>query len=269
MRREDSPALSVFCPGSGEERSDSAVIGHCRGQARTLSTWSIRCLSSRIGAAVPDRHREGDSSETHSSPDRSHLRVGPPLRVARRRRGSPPSWSASRWGSSSPPAKPPWPPSRPRPRSLSSCRYHPVRLGLVASLARPGGNATGFATENDELPGKRMELVKETIANVSRVAAFFQPTYDGGIQLKALEVAARSLHVRLQTLQAEALIVSSSSLFYTHKARLVEFTAKRRFTRCPLPTRVHRGLRRPHVLWAGLSRSGPSSHRRCWRGRIR
>ena len=38
----------------------------------------------------------------------------------------------------------------------------PVRLGLVASLARPGGNATGFATQNDELPGKLMELVKET-----------------------------------------------------------------------------------------------------------
>src|SRR6266568_5284071 len=38
----------------------------------------------------------------------------------------------------------------------------PVRLGLVASLARPGGNATGFATQNDELPGKWMELVKET-----------------------------------------------------------------------------------------------------------
>ena len=91
-----------------------------------------------------------------------------------------------------------------------------------------------------------MELVKETIPNVSRVAAFFQPTYGGGIQLRASEAAARSLHVRLQPLQverpedfvrafaevrrsrAEALIVSSSSLFYTHRARLVEFTAKRR-----------------------------------------
>ena len=37
----------------------------------------------------------------------------------------------------------------------------PVRLGLVASLARPGGNATGFAAQNHERPGKWMELVKE------------------------------------------------------------------------------------------------------------
>ena len=39
----------------------------------------------------------------------------------------------------------------------------PVRLGLVASLARPGGNVTGLATQNDELPGKWLELVKETL----------------------------------------------------------------------------------------------------------
>jgi putative tryptophan/tyrosine transport system substrate-binding protein len=128
----------------------------------------------------------------------------------------------------------------------------PVRLGLVASLARPGGNATGFATQNDELPGKWMELVKETLPKVSRVAALFHPTYDGGVQLKASEAAARSLGVRLQALKverpddfvtafaemqknrAEALIVSSSGLFYVHRTRLVEFAAKHR-----LPTIYH------------------------------
>ena len=129
----------------------------------------------------------------------------------------------------------------------------PVRLGLVASLARPGGNATGFATQNDELPGKWMELVKETLPKVSRVAALFQPTYDGGVQLKASEAAARSLGVRLQALtverpddfatafaevqknRAEALIVSSTGLFYVHGTRLVEFAAKHR-----LPAIYHR-----------------------------
>jgi putative ABC transport system substrate-binding protein len=128
----------------------------------------------------------------------------------------------------------------------------PVRLGLVASLARPGGNATGFATQNDELPGKWMELVKETLPKVSRVAVLFHPTYDGGVQLKASEAAARSLDVRLQTLKAErpddfvkafaeiqknraeALIVSSSPLFSAQRARLVEFAAKHR-----LPTIYH------------------------------
>src|SRR5438093_2576290 len=128
----------------------------------------------------------------------------------------------------------------------------PVRLGLVASLARPGGNATGLATQNDELPGKWLELVKETLPKVSRVAVLFHPTYDGGVQLKASEVAARSLGVRLQALKverpddfanafaevqknrAEALVVSSSGLFYAHRTRLVEFAAKHR-----LPTIYH------------------------------
>jgi putative ABC transport system substrate-binding protein len=107
----------------------------------------------------------------------------------------------------------------------------PVRLGLVASLAKPGGNVTGLATQNDELPGKWLELVKEVLPKVSRVAVLFHPTYDGGVQLKASEAAARSLGVRLQALKverpddfvtafaevqknrAEALVVSSSGLF--------------------------------------------------------
>jgi putative ABC transport system substrate-binding protein len=122
----------------------------------------------------------------------------------------------------------------------------PVRLGLVASLAKPGGNATGFATQNDELPGKWLELVKATLPKVSRVAVLFHPSYDGGVQSKAAEAAARSLGVRLQSLnverpddfasalaevqknRAEALIVSSSPLFYVHRARLVEFVTKHR-----------------------------------------
>jgi putative tryptophan/tyrosine transport system substrate-binding protein len=128
----------------------------------------------------------------------------------------------------------------------------PVRLGLVASLARPGGNATGFATQNDELPGKWIELVKEAVPKVSRVAVLVHPAYDGGVQLRASDAAARSLGVRLQGLSVEhpddfaaafaavrnnppdALIVSSSPLFYAHRARLVEFAATQR-----LPTMYH------------------------------
>ena len=128
----------------------------------------------------------------------------------------------------------------------------PVRLGLVKSLARPGGNVTGFATQNDVLPGKWMELVKVALPNVSRVAVLYHPTYDEGVQLKALEAAARHLGVRLQALKverpddfaaafaavkenrAEALIVSSSPLFYANRTRLVEFAAKQR-----IPTVYH------------------------------
>ena len=128
----------------------------------------------------------------------------------------------------------------------------PVRLGLVASLARPGGNATGFATQNDELAGKWLELVKQTLPKVSRVAVLLHPTYDGGVQLKGFETAARALRLRLQTLKvehsddfaaafaevqrnrAEALVISSSPLFYLHRTWLVAFAAKGR-----LPTIYH------------------------------
>jgi putative ABC transport system substrate-binding protein len=144
----------------------------------------------------------------------------------------------------------------------------PVRLGLVASLAKPGGNATGFATQNDELPGKWLELVKETLPKVSRVAVLFQPTYDGGVQLKASEAAARSLGLRLQMLnverpddfvtafaelqknRAEALVVSSSGLFYAHRTRLVEFAARHR-----LPTIYHQS--EFVVVSGGLMSYGP------------
>jgi putative ABC transport system substrate-binding protein len=128
----------------------------------------------------------------------------------------------------------------------------PVRLGLVSSLARPGGNATGFATQNDELPGKWMELLKEAIPRLSRVAMVWHPTFDGGVQLKAAEAAARSIGVTLrpvkvetvddltaafaeiQKLRADAFIVSSSALFYAHRRRIVEFAARQR-----LPTIYH------------------------------
>jgi putative ABC transport system substrate-binding protein len=128
----------------------------------------------------------------------------------------------------------------------------PVRLGLVASLARPGGNATGFATQNDELPGKWMELVKEVLPKASRVAFLWSPIYDGGAQARAAAAAARPLGLRLQLLElerpedfggafsdmqkhrAEALIVSSSPFFYAHRAQLVELAARHR-----LPTVYH------------------------------
>lgn len=49
--------------------------------------------------------------------------------------------------------------------------------GFVASLARPGGNITGITFLNDELSGKRLELVKETMPRISRVAVLWEPTH--------------------------------------------------------------------------------------------
>jgi ABC-type uncharacterized transport system substrate-binding protein len=121
----------------------------------------------------------------------------------------------------------------------------PVGAGLVASLARPGGNVTGLAFLSEELPGKWMELLKETLPGVARVAVLWHLANEAG-QLKVSDAAARSLGVRLQALKvqrsddlrpafadaqkdrAEALVVLSSPFFFAHRTRLVELAAKYR-----------------------------------------
>jgi putative ABC transport system substrate-binding protein len=121
----------------------------------------------------------------------------------------------------------------------------PIGAGLVASLARPGGNVTGLATLTEEMAGKWLELVREALPRVSRVAALWDPATSAG-QLRASEVAARSLGVRLQTLtvrrpddfgtafveaqkhRAEALIVLGSPFFFAHRTRIVELAAQHR-----------------------------------------
>jgi putative ABC transport system substrate-binding protein len=146
----------------------------------------------------------------------------------------------------------------------------PVRLGLVASLARPGGNATGLATQNDELPGKWMALAKDMRPKVSRVAVLFHPTYDGGVQFKASAVAALSLGLRFQSLnverpddlmtafaemrknRAEVVVVSSSPLFYAYRTRLIELTANHR-----LPAIYHQS---GFVVAGGLMSYGADFH---------
>jgi putative ABC transport system substrate-binding protein len=57
----------------------------------------------------------------------------------------------------------------------------PVETGLVASLARPGGNITGLTfTVGPEIAGKRLELLKEAVPRAFRVAVLWNPTYPGG-----------------------------------------------------------------------------------------
>jgi putative ABC transport system substrate-binding protein len=121
----------------------------------------------------------------------------------------------------------------------------PVRAGLVASLARPGGNITGLTSLSGELPGKWMELLKETVPRVSRVAVLWDPASDPNL-VKTSEAAARSLGVRLQVLKvgraggfepalaearkndAGALIVLGSPFFYVQRTRLIDLAAKHR-----------------------------------------
>ena len=74
----------------------------------------------------------------------------------------------------------------------------PVSLGLVDSLASPGGNITGFTSIRGVLAGKRLELLKETIPNLSRVAVLWHPQNPGSEQQwKESQLAARELGLQL------------------------------------------------------------------------
>jgi len=126
----------------------------------------------------------------------------------------------------------------------------PVTSGLVTSLARPGGNVTGLSVLAPELVGKCLELLKQAVPGVSRVAALWQPGAFGERTekdiLKRAEVAARELGVQLQFVEARgpedfdrafsdmtraragALTLVTSSMFFGERRRLVELAAKNR-----------------------------------------
>ena len=82
----------------------------------------------------------------------------------------------------------------------------PVMDGLVASLARPGGNVTGSSNLNPELVGKCLEQLKQAVPGVSRVAVLWQPgaagERTGKDMLQGADVAGLALEVRLQFLEA-------------------------------------------------------------------
>ncbi|MBM2806335.1 MAG: transporter substrate-binding protein [Deltaproteobacteria bacterium] len=123
----------------------------------------------------------------------------------------------------------------------------PVGNGFVASLARPGGNITGLATLAPELSGKRMELLKEVVPRLSRVAVFGTSNNPGNAQsLKETELAANAFKVKLQYLdvldakdiktafraaskgRAEAILVLVSNALNLHRTEVVELAAKNR-----------------------------------------
>ena len=79
----------------------------------------------------------------------------------------------------------------------------PVGTGFVASLARPGGNITGHSTISPELSGKRLELLREVVPGLSRVAFLWNPDVRGAVlDYKETEGAARSLGLHLQSVEA-------------------------------------------------------------------
>ena len=123
----------------------------------------------------------------------------------------------------------------------------PVGSGLVASLAKPGGNVTGLSFLSPEVRSKQLQLLKETVPTLSRVAILANPANPtDAFVVKEMEVAARSLKVRLQVLEvrapgefagafsgatrerAGALIVLGNVMFFNQRARLVELAARSR-----------------------------------------
>jgi putative ABC transport system substrate-binding protein len=123
----------------------------------------------------------------------------------------------------------------------------PVGGGLVASLARPGGNLTGVTALGEVLTVKRLELLKEAVPRVTRVAVLTNPAspYTGSF-LREREGAARALKVQLQVVEAQdptkleqafaamareragALMVLTDVMFINQRRRLVELAAKSR-----------------------------------------
>src|SRR5262245_10224669 len=78
----------------------------------------------------------------------------------------------------------------------------PVGGGLVASLARPAGNVTGVSGVSSELSGKRLEILRESVPGLTRVAVIWNPDVRGSIfEYKETEAAARTLRLELQSLE--------------------------------------------------------------------
>jgi putative ABC transport system substrate-binding protein len=123
----------------------------------------------------------------------------------------------------------------------------PVGSGFVASLARPGGNITGLSTQGAELIGKQLNLLKEIVPKLSRVAILGSSTRPGTAQaFMEAQLAAPALSVQLQYLEvadpkdieiafqaatqkrADAVVILGSPLLNSHRAQIVELAAKSR-----------------------------------------
>ena len=92
------------------------------------------------------------------------------------------------------------------PIVMTGSRADPVKAGFVESLARPGGNVTGLTTLITELGGKRLELLKEAIPKIARVAFLYDPASPSNLhELKeVLPVAAPALKLTIRPWEARA-----------------------------------------------------------------
>ena len=123
----------------------------------------------------------------------------------------------------------------------------PVAIGVVASLAHPGGNVTGMSTLSTELPGKQVELLKEAVPQLSRLAVLSNPANPlSEAAWKHVQQAARALGLQLQTVtvrdpkefagafsamtkaRANGLVVLPDPMFLTQRKEIADYAAKSR-----------------------------------------
>jgi putative tryptophan/tyrosine transport system substrate-binding protein len=122
----------------------------------------------------------------------------------------------------------------------------PVGTGLVASLARPGGNVTGFSSLSPELNTKRLEILKDSIPKLARVGVL-RPAGGGVAELKELRPAALALKLKLEEIgtqldgkglasafqtakqkQVDAIMTTTTRPFFAERKRIVELAGKHR-----------------------------------------
>jgi putative ABC transport system substrate-binding protein len=124
--------------------------------------------------------------------------------------------------------------------------FDPVQLGLVASIARPEGNLTGFFFFNNELAAKRLELLHELVPAAARVVVLLNPAVTASVEttLRDLEPAARAMGLQIRTLNAstsreidaafttfgrerpDALFVSQDAFFGSRRVQLANLASR-------------------------------------------
>jgi putative ABC transport system substrate-binding protein len=150
----------------------------------------------------------------------------------------------------------------------------PVAAGFVASLARPGGNATGFTTSEYSISGKWLELLKEIAPRVTRAAVLRDPTIPAGIgQFASIQSVAQSFGVELSSVDMRdaseierdvtrfargsnsGLIVTSSGLAAVHRELIITLSARYR-----LPSTCRRSCSPQLTKWSSRAFAQPCSN---------
>jgi putative ABC transport system substrate-binding protein len=133
------------------------------------------------------------------------------------------------------------------PIIMMGASIDPIEAGYVQSLARPGGNVTGLSFFTTELGGKRLELLKEAVPKLARVAVLYDPgNRNSVIQLNEVQTAARTLGLNVRTWEVrdaedfekvfaplnkerpDGLYVFGGPLMYANRERIVTFALKSR-----------------------------------------